>query len=147
EDVEPLRRAAQRVAAQRRPDRVRLQLWAGHQLATARRSVEGVLDRRVRGADDHRLAAEVAGRHLALQHLQVRDYGDRARAAVVVDPGGAKWLDLLARRALRDLDGEARQAAEAIEIAALGPVRIVCNAGEPGARTQLSSSARNVWVR
>ena len=71
------------------PDRVRLHLGAGHQLAAADRRGVHVAQRRRRGADHHDAAAEGAGCEIAREEVGERDGGHRARRAAVVDPGAA----------------------------------------------------------
>ena len=109
---------SQRVAVQRRPDRVRLNLGPGHQVAAARRRGVEILQARRRRADDDDLAAEDAGRHAAAQHLPERDAAERAGPAAVVDQRVAvrelATARAASRRALRGDDGEALEAGDLV---------------------------------
>jgi hypothetical protein len=85
EDVEPGRDVAQREAVQRRPDRVGLDLRAGHELrAAGRRGMHVLLSRRG-GADDDDLAADGAEVELRIQDVHEGQGRERVRPSPVVD--------------------------------------------------------------
>ena len=116
EDVEPGGDVAQREAVQRGPDRVGLDLGAGHELrAAGRRRVHVLLGGRG-GADDDHLAADGAEVELRVQDVHERQGRERFRPAAVVDQrvaGGERRLaHRVAGHPLGRRDGERRQPEE-----------------------------------
>ena len=117
---EPAGRARQRVAAQRRPDRVRLDLRSRHEIAAARRRRVEILETRRRRADHDDLAAEDACGHAPAQHLPERDAAEGAGASAVVDECVAaresRPRERLPAGALRGDDGKALEVGDLVRV-------------------------------
>ena len=145
-EVEGRSRRAQREAVERGPDRVRLDLGAGHELLAAYGRRVDVAQGGRRAADHDDPAADLAVRHAVVKDVGEGDRRDRAGRAAVVDPGlavaEAAGVGRLAGEPLRRGDGDALDAADLIREARDRAARVVAEIGGRGARVDRARGCR-----